>query len=157
VFGVALAAGVDAGVETAGAGVDWLVPVPDVVPESEVPPLPVVGVETVELSLVLEVPEFVPDVAPVTSSLALCANAGSNGMTIASVRITKKTAQPVVARLKKYFVIFRPPSRVWYENIKYFCLDTNSTSPNIGFTRQYLCLHHAIKEQLFQIGICAKL
>jgi len=54
-----------------------------------------VGVETEELPLELD------PVVPLDVSLALCANAGSSGMTIASVKMVKKTAHPVTVRRKK--------------------------------------------------------
>lgn len=107
-LGFALLVGVVAGVDAVLADVDCPeVPVVGVDPEpvdpgweevsvSDEEPLPVVGVEAEELT-----PELDPELVPVAVPLALCANAGSKGITIASVKITKKTAQPVVARRKK--------------------------------------------------------
>jgi len=59
----------------------------------------------------LEIPEFESDEEPLPVgtvreelpfevSLALCATAGSRGMTIATEKVTKKTAQPITVRHK---------------------------------------------------------
>lgn len=80
-----------------GVDPDW-----EEVSESEEEPLPVVGVEAEELPLELESLELDPVLVPVDVPLALCAKAGSSGITIASVNMTKKTAQPVPARRKKF-------------------------------------------------------
>jgi hypothetical protein len=68
--------------------------------ESDEVSLPDAGADTEELPLELGVSELVSAVVPLDVSLALCASAGSKGMTTASVKMTKKTAQPVPARRK---------------------------------------------------------
>jgi hypothetical protein len=94
-----------------------VVPDCEVVSSLEVVPLPVVGAEAVELSLVLEMPEIGPAVVPMDVSLALCANAGSSGITIATAKMTKKTAQLVMARRKYSLYSPLPPALAWRTNM----------------------------------------
>jgi hypothetical protein len=149
-------------------GVDGVLPTAGVLPESEsvdpeseevssleLVPLSAGGAETVELSLVLEIPELESAGVPVVVSLALCARAGSKGITTAIAKIVKKTAHPVTVRRKKS--LLNPPPFLG-------CMNREKISIGFGCygfdpvpTPQIPCLQIALKTIFPQTPDCGKL